>query len=143
MRKSYVFVAVAMTAVLSLAACQERDAATPAANQANAAEPANAAANAANAAATVAAATGETVEFQGCPMRAGTGAGCITVKSGGVTYELYSSGPLPDPNAHVVITGTGKTGNASTCMAGIPLSDVTWHPTKMLCPSDEGGDKDK
>lgn len=84
-----------------------------------------------------AAARGEQVAFRGCPIRVDLGGGCITVKSdNGVTYELYSSGPLPDPGRRLIVEGTGTPGGASTCMAGTVLNNVKWQYTKAKCADD-------
>lgn len=91
----------------------------------------------AGAASNASAAGGEEVAFRGCPIRVDLGGGCITVKSdNGVTYELYSSGPLPDPGRRLVVEGTGTPGGVSTCMAGTVLNNVQWQYTKAKCADD-------
>jgi len=133
--------AAAGLGLASLAACN----ATPgneATQAGNEAESANAAGtvdaggapSAAPANVAVTAAVGELVPFRGCPIRAGVAAGCITVKSDGVTYELYSAKPLPDPSKYLIVDGQGTSGGTvSNCQAGTPLTNVEWTYTKMKC----------
>ncbi len=84
-------------------------------------------------------AAGDKVSFRGCPMKSGIGAGCLTVKSDdGATYELYSSGPLPDPAQRLIVEGTGIGGGVSTCVVGRPLNEVEWRYTKAKCPNSDG-----
>ena len=139
MKTSYYLLAV--TAAFSVAACNPTtdSNATQAGNEAESANAAGtvnggglAAANQANAAA---AAVAGLVPFRGCPIRAGVGAGCITVKSdNGVTYELYSDKSLPDPSQYLIVDGQGTSGGTvSICQAGTPLKNVEWTYTKMKC----------
>jgi hypothetical protein len=134
MRKSHLLPAV--IAVLSFAGCNQREAAQTQ-DQANIVVAANAVANDANTSAQQTAAAAKPVPFRGCPIKSEVG-NCLTVKSdNGVTYELYSSGPLPDPGQRLIVQGTGMSGGVSSCMVGTPLNNVQWEYTKQKCNDKE------
>jgi hypothetical protein len=121
----------AMIAALSFASCNQREPAQTR-DQANIDVAENAVTNNADAVAQQAAAK-ERVPFRGCPIKSEVGL-CLTVKSdNGVTYELYSSQPLPDPGQRLIVQGTGMPGGVSNCMVGTPLNDVQWDYTKQKC----------
>lgn len=65
---------------------------------------------------------GERVTAVGCPV-AGPTPGCITIKSGGKSYDLAAANPAVDLSKKVGISVTGHAaGEVGSC--GIKLSDV-------------------
>jgi len=73
------------------------------------------------------------VHAQGCPRR-GVEAGCLTLTDGGKTYDITAASPAPKVG-YLAITLSGKeSSNPTTCMAGTPLTDISWSYTKQRCP---------
>ena len=65
---------------------------------------------------------GERVTAVGCPV-AGPTQGCVTIKSGGKSYDLAAANPAVDLSRKVGISVTGHAaGEVGAC--GIKLSDV-------------------
>jgi len=149
-------------AAVGLAACGSKDdvtnlansAANGAANAANTAEStvadaANSAANsAANATSTsgtagttstsgTAGTTNDRVAFRGCPkLLRSRPPGCMAVKDGSIVYDIDSARPRPAPGK-LIIAGSGIPGpkRGGSCIVGVRLTQVTWHNTKLKCPS--------
>ena len=145
-------------AAVGLAACGSKDDVTnlanSAANGANTAEStvadaANSAANsAANATSTsgtagttstsgTAGTTNDRVAFRGCPkLLRSRPPGCMAVKDGSIVYDIDSARPRPAPGK-LIIAGSGIPGpkRGGSCIVGVRLTQVTWHNTKLKCPS--------
>ena len=145
-------------AAVGLAACGSKDDVTnlanSAANGANTAEStvadaANSAANsAANATSTsgtagttstsgTAGTTNDRVAFRGCPkLLRSRPPGCMAVKDGSIVYDIDSARPRPAPGK-LIIAGSGLPGpkRGGSCIVGVRLTQVTWHNTKLKCPS--------
>ena len=145
-------------AAVGLAACGSKDDVTnlanSAANGANTAEStvadaANSAANsAANATSTsgtagttstsgTAGTTNDRVAFRGCPkLLRSQPPGCMAVKYGSIVYDIDSARPRPAPGK-LIIAGSGIPGpkRGGSCIVGVRLTQVTWHNTKLKCPS--------
>ena len=145
-------------AAVGLAACGSKDdvtnlansAANGAANAANTAEStvadaANSAANATNTSGTAgttstsgtAGTTNDRVAFRGCPkLLRSQPPGCMAVKYGSIVYDIDSARPRPAPGK-LLIAGSGIPGpkRGGSCIVGVRLTQVTWHNTKLKCPS--------
>jgi hypothetical protein len=145
-------------AAVGLAACGSKDdvtnlansAANGAANAANtaestAADAANSAANATNTSGTAgttntsgtAGTTNDRVAFRGCPkLLRSQPPGCMAVKYGSIVYDIDSARPRPAPGK-LIIAGSGIPGpkRGGSCIVGVRLTQVTWHNTKLKCPS--------
>jgi len=136
-------------AAVGLAACGSKDdvtnlansAANGAANAANTAEStvadaANSAANATNTSGP-ASTTNDRVSFRGCPkLLRSQPPGCMAVKFGSIVYDIDSARPRPAPGK-LIIAGSGIPGpkRGGSCIVGVRLTRVTWHNTKLKCPS--------
>lgn len=76
------------------------------------------------------------VQFRGCPILSPVEGGCLTVRSGGQTYDINAARPRPNPARRLMISGTGiwQQDTASICMTGKVLTHVKWHYLKTRCP---------
>ena len=130
-------------AVIGLAACNPADTGGNATEAGNDAADANASGTIDSGGAPMAdanaavAGSGETVSFQGCPILRDVEGGCLVVESGGVTYDINSARPRPDPAQRLIIQGTGTPGGVSICMTGTVLTNIQWQYTKAKCSDDD------
>src|SRR6185295_16892804 len=118
-------------AAVGLAACGSKDDVTNLANSA-----ANGAANAANTSGP-ASTTNDRVSFRGCPkLLRSQPPGCMAVKFGSIVYDIDSARPRPAPGK-LIIAGSGIPGpkRGGSCIVGVRLTQVTWHNTKLKCPT--------
>jgi hypothetical protein len=76
------------------------------------------------------------VTVTGCA-QPGVESSCVVLQSGGVTYEISSAHPSPAWDHYITVTGT-RTGGASTCQQGTPLTVTAWSyiiPPPGACPA--------
>jgi hypothetical protein len=78
----------------------------------------------------------QSVQASGCPV-AGPTAGCLTIASGGQTYDLAGANPAIDLSKNVNINVSGvASGAKSAC--GVKLSDITVDYLSFSCGPPKG-----